>query len=267
MENKLERKDIIEYTIELFEAFKDFCAINKLTYWAAFGTMLGAVRHNDFIPWDDDFDVFMPRKDYDYLVKHFNSFNKDSTYNVLHFSTAKHYPYAIARINDSRFTTIVDGKKTKYGLGIFIDIYPLDGVNLDDKRYIRKLKRYRLMVDFKIRRYTKSKNIVKNCVKFPLYLLTQIIPIKHILKKLDTIAKKYKFKDSDFCGDICWDPRFKFKCDWFSDSICWDYHGTKINVPIGYNDFLTYVYGDYMKLPPVEKRIGYHYEKILKNEN
>ncbi len=266
MENELTRDEIIDYTIELFEVFKDFCLKNGLRYWAAFGTMLGAIRHNDFIPWDDDFDVFMPREDYEYLIKNFNNFCKNSKYNVLHYSKTKHYPYAIARLNNSTFNTIVDGKITKYGLGIFIDVYPLDGVNIKNKRYIKKLKLYRLMLDFKIRKYTKSKSIVKNCVKFPFYLLTQFISKKHILSKLDSIAKKNKFESSKYCGDICWDPRFTFKTSWFDNSLNWDFHNTTINVPAGYNEFLTYVYGGYMKLPPIEKRKGYHYEKIIRNE-
>ena len=111
----------------VLKKLKEICEDQGLRYFLFFGTLLGAIRHKGFIPWDDDVDVGMPREDYEKLLGYFRE-NSDALlpFRLMHFSTNENYIYPIARICDTRYQ--VDYSETKeYGLGLFIDIYPFDG--------------------------------------------------------------------------------------------------------------------------------------------
>ena len=112
--------------LELTDFLHDFCEKHQLKYYLAFGSLLGAIRHNGFIPWDDDMDVWMPRKDYEYLCKHFPKDNPD--YFLQTTKTDKYYGRMFAKIrkNNTIFLEDVDKHVEKRHHGIFLDIFPLD---------------------------------------------------------------------------------------------------------------------------------------------
>ena len=124
-----ELKDDEFKKIELgaLEKLDSICTKNGFCYYLAFGTLLGAIRHQGFIPWDDDVDVWMPRKDYDQFVKYCKRHQESiSPYRINHFSNNKNYCMSMARFYDSR-TLVVEEHVRPCNLGVFIDVYPLDG--------------------------------------------------------------------------------------------------------------------------------------------
>jgi lipopolysaccharide cholinephosphotransferase len=122
--NELQKKQL-----EILKEFDRVCRENNLTYFANGGTCIGAIRHNGFIPWDDDVDVMMPREDYEKLLKLQNPWS-DSKYFLQTFRTDKHYVLNFAKLRDSS-TTYLESLfyNIRQNHGVWIDIFPLDGIS------------------------------------------------------------------------------------------------------------------------------------------
>lgn len=121
----LSLEEIRKSQIETMCILRDFCKKNNLRYYLTFGTLLGAVRHKGFIPWDDDVDIFMPRNDYDYLIKHFNDSNINNREVLAKEITPEHI-YNFAKIVDRNTVLIEKGQTNK--IGVWIDIFPLENI-------------------------------------------------------------------------------------------------------------------------------------------
>lgn len=239
--------------------FKEICEENNLRYFLAYGTLIGAIRHNGFIPWDDDIDVWMPRPDYEKFVQYCIDNEKSlETFALKHYKTCKEYIYPIARLIDTRYKIDYTNAKD-YGLGLFIDIYPLDGVNPDDIRQKKKLKyAVRKINMLGNNRYIPSKKIWKNIFKFPYYVLLRCANVNKTIESADCVAQKYSYANSERVGCAVWEPDEKFNIANFSSTVDVVFNNAVFKIPVGYDELLRQLYGDYMQLPPESERIAHH---------
>lgn len=234
--------------------FDKVCRANNLKYALCGGTCLGAVRHKGFIPWDNDADVMMPREDYNKFIE---IMQKDkSQFEVMTYQTTKNYHYPFAKLIDTKTILIEKMVLPIENLGVYIDIFPIDGVPSDEKirkRFLRKVKTQRELIMFFIRRYKfflgklfgKTMSIFANW--------------KTRVQKHDKLCQKYPLKDSEYFGWLTWNVRFyPKKC--IEELIEWDFCGHKFFIPKGYDEYLTKHYGDYMTPPPKKKQVSH---KIL----
>lgn len=265
--NALSKEEFRKEIIRLYQDYFNICKQLGLRHWIAFGTLLGAVRHKGFIPWDDDFDVFMPREDYESLLLYFEkNGNKIGNYSLLDPHITKHYPYCFPRFNDNSFIEIEPGKRKDYGLGLNFDIYPLDGANINDKKQIKKLLFYKKVLDLKTNyKKPKGRNWFMTLLKSIARFVVKPFSPKFTILKMHKIAKKYKFEESYLCSDIVWDPHLPlYNREWFDETVFLDFENIKCPAPKGFSNFLTKRYGDYMKYPPENERQGYHFLTIYK---
>ena len=264
---ELTLQEIQQNSFQVLLKFKQICDENNLTYFLAYGTLLGAVRHEGFIPWDDDIDVWMPRPDYEkfvaYCIEHADALGP---FVLKHYKTCKEYIYPIARLVDSRYKIEYTNAKD-YGLGLFIDIYPLDGVNEKDKKHLDKLEfNMRKITMLGTGGYIRSKSKLKNLVKYPYYLLCKGQSLTKLIQKSDLLAQKYSYENSDTVGCIVWgigEGRCRAKSD-FAECVELPFNGGSFKVPVGYDRQLKMLYGDYMQLPPESERIAHHFYSAYK---
>lgn len=243
--------------LEIAIAFVKVCEKLGLSYFAIGGTCLGAIRHQGFIPWDDDIDFCMPRKDYEIFEKEAHKYLPPK-YFVQTYKTDKNYIYPFMKIRDSETTAIEDEiKKLKINHGVWIDIFPMDGLpdDFDVKKKIETFDRQFVRRRFFIGGYQKSfLDFVEKLVSIILF------PTKRsAIKKSEKLAKKYSINDTVYFW-WNWSSRFEhnFKVEWFLDYETVPFESMKIRVPKKYNDYLTEHYGDWKMLPPMEKRVSGH---------
>lgn len=248
-----ERKKIV---IGILERIHSFCLDNGIKYYLAYGSLIGAIRHSGFIPWDDDIDLWMFRKDYEHFIKLFSEIN-DPIYKISSIHNDTKYNLAFAKVYDSR-TYISDGAYKAPDLGINVDIFPLDLLSDDinqAKKLLKKIKKYKVLSKLQSARIKKERAIYENLA----ILIGRIIPRFLIIRKIDKLSQKYDiFSGSRFCGNLTTLPygeREILKKEWFSSITEVAFEGKRFFAPQCYDDILTNIYGDYMKLPPIEKRI------------
>ncbi len=124
--NELSTREIQDVSLEILKQVADICEELNLRYYLMYGTLIGAIRHHGFIPWDDDVDIMMPRPDYERLLEFFEK-NKIGDLTVFSHENNDRYPYMIARISDDRYVIECENEES-IGMGVFIDIYPFDGL-------------------------------------------------------------------------------------------------------------------------------------------
>lgn len=264
---------------ELLDEFHRVCSENGLKYSLAYGTLLGAVRHNGFIPWDDDIDVVMPRKDYDKLIEIWDI--KASKGYILQEPYA--FPdmvinFAKIRKDHTAFVQTEWEKKKKYHKGIFIDIFPLDRVA--PNRLCQMGQKLLCMLAMLFNRgYTSvHKGIIKVCEK----LLLDIVP-KSKYRKVQKWAERQATRWNNNCN-LKWFGFATFEAmqhyyepNIFEKLTTLEFEGKRYSAFCSYEQILHDEYGNYMQLPPVENRVWKHhpvlldfdknYEEIIVSEN
>lgn len=239
--------------LDLLQKTTDFCESNGLRYFLCGGTLIGAIRHKGYIPWDDDIDIAMPRPDYDRFVKSFNQ--PENYYQVVNLDTDADYLYAFAKVYDNR--TILKELHYSGEVGVNIDLFPADGVK--DVAQIRKIMRLHKILHAKRANYYKrtiSKKIINTFGK----LLLLPFSAHQIAKWIDNEARKYAFGSLPTAGVIAnsLGPGEMVDKSVFDSDVYQEFEGRKYRVPVGYDTWLRSIYGDYMQLPPEEDRVTHH---------
>lgn len=249
--------------LDILKWFHLFCEENNLKYYAIGGTMLGVVRHKGFIPWDDDIDVGMPREDYNKFIeltknKQFDKYVVESIYD-----NNKDFFYPMVKIYDTT-TTLIENTRYKIKRGLYIDVFPLDGVANTEKETEIFLSNIYRKLNFLLARTTgvrKGRKFYKNFF----VILSRLIPnlfvdeIK-LLKKINVICSKNSFYETKYSGCIMGAYRYKeiMLQQVFGSPRKYKFENLEIYGVEKYNEYLTNLYGNYMQLPPLEKRVSHH---------
>ena len=258
------------YLLKTFKAFINFCEQHGLTYYAAFGTALGAVRHQGFIPWDDDVDVYMPREDYNRLLT-LRGVLDSSKYEVIDIENKGYYLYFAKWC--MRNSTLVE-KPGEPSLGIYVDIFPIDYYNdeyckplvkrNDLYRYLWLIyghgsRKYSFSNLFHIYKFGKSIFHINltgllDVTIFRLLMLPARCLIDKSLKRLSGAPKSKEF----WLYSIISYESFPMPVEWFGEGKMMKFEDIAVRMPDNYDAYLTRVYGDYMTPPPIEERPSHH---------
>lgn len=242
--------------LEIFKAFITSCEQLGLKYYVLGGTMLGAVRHKGYIPWDDDIDIGMLRKDYDIFLKLGQSCLPEKYFLQTHV-TDPEYPQNFAKIRDSSTTFVEKAMKNlTINHGVFIDIFPLD--YYPDKHQIcheimHLLQRLRISDAFTLEKPSLRARFVR---LFSRILYPTIVSAVHAREKLMNNTQ-HSSKIANYCG--AWGRKEIVPCEWYGEGTMITFEGMQVRLPTNYHGWLTQVYGNYMQFPPPEKRIPHHY--------
>lgn len=249
--------------LDIFVRFLRVCGELGLRYYILGGTLLGAVRHKGFIPWDDDIDVGMPRADYEIFLREGQK-HLEKSYFLQTFLTDPQFTANFAKIRNSNTTfmeTSLRGRDINHG--VYIDIFPLDYYP-DDPRMERNLRWKKWFLSGRIAAtfYYTGKLPLKSRMK---HLACRILhpSVEKSLLQLDALFRSVTAGSRivNHCG--AWGDREIIPAQWYGEGCELEFEGLKVKAPKDYHNWLTQVYGDYMQLPPPEKRKGHHYCDVI----
>ena len=257
--NNKDLRELQLYGLDILKEVDRFCKKNKIKYSLGEGTLLGAVRHNGFIPWDDDLDIYMTRENFDKFVTTFKS--KD--YRVEYFNTMKKYwlPFAKVRmLKETRFSTPKIEKISKY-TGPRIDVMPID--NVPEKFSKSQDKQGKMIKFWKIilRNHVYPMSKKPKPYYYLIMIIAKMIPYKFIVKMLTSQMKKYNNLDCNY--RVCAVGDYNVRKETFPKEYYEELTTIKFedgNFPISkyYDKILSSIYGNYMKLPPKKDRFVKH---------
>ena len=257
-----------EKLLETFRAFDAFCKKHEMKYYAAYGTLIGAVRHHGIIPWDDDIDVFMTREDYE----KFCSFrgNVDGHYDIMDINDKNYWLLSLAKFVDTD-TTLWEHESLPLVLGVYIDVFPLDETSSENSlTYKADYDKYSLLVARSMMRHPIKqllRGLVHPCSEIK--MLKDIFVHRHKASlyrtQYDSLVQKLKLQRGNYF--VSYDGPYGvgeiMNKEWFARTISLPFEDMTIEAPIGYDSILRKIYGDYMQLPPENKRVSHHSHYFL----
>lgn len=258
--NQLSLKEIQDYSLKVLLHVHDFCVNHDIQYTLAYGTLIGAVRHKGFIPWDDDIDIIMTRDNFERFVREYESCED---YQLVAPYDNKSY-IAFARVCDLK-DTLVECRTpwSRYATGVWVDIFPMDSIDDDEAKHkVRYEKIHRDWAALAIPRGAKSPFSVQWGVSGNIKILVKKLLSfngmglrKKVIAFIDEIRDK-SFAGSSHCAQLaCCDEYGFYEKQDFEEYTTLEFEGHQLMAIKEYDKVLRLLYGDYMQLPPEESRV------------
>ena len=263
-----EKKKINAVYLELLQEFDRLCEAHGLTYWLVYGALIGAVRHKGFIPWDDDVDILLPREDFDRLQAMTNAdFGVKEPYFLQNENTDPTYHQPLMRFRRSDTSAVMNydlvrlreyPHKNSYNMGMCLSIFPLDRVPKNRRSFaLRRKIAYIIMgIDYRANRSKKDKPLFHKLCR----AIEMVVGPRNMVNLMHACYRCPEAKAGNTVNSL--DGFYTENCQWpaedFRETLRMPFEDITVPVPSGYDHFLTVTYGDYMQLPPEEKRIDKH---------
>ena len=259
-------KSIQKLEFNILKEVKRFCEKNEINYSLGAGTMIGAIRHQGFIPWDDDIDIFMLREDYELFIKKtMENGGKISDRYTVKYPSSKNYFYPFLKVIDNK-TVVYENEMVYMELGLYVDIFPIDYCGGD----FQNVAEYFSVAQRELARFLKvdrsyGKRLMRKCYQ----LVSKYIWKKDLYYWKNKLLEKRGFQKKEYGGPLVWataGEKDLYPIDFFEGYTTVTFEGEQFQCFMRYDDILKHRYGDYMKLPPAKERISHNIEAFFKNE-
>ena len=264
---KLDIDEIKEVELGVMDYIHNICKEKGINYSLAYGSLLGAVRHRGFIPWDDDLDIALKRDEYDKLYQAILEDN-NSIYKIVSWENDSRYPYPFYRVYDSRTVYENNYIQNDIELGICVDVFPFDDYK-DVNKEITKLDMYRRLSVYTLYGIRNKEAGIKNIVRYLMLVVFRLTRVKTWNKKLNDCSKAPV--DGEYIDYLMESKKYSTKLDAkaLDEVVECKFEDRVYNIPKDYDHILTTIYGsDYMEIPSLEKRIQHDdFVAYIKKEN
>ena len=271
--DSLSIEEVKKIELNILCEFADFCSSNNLKYYLGYGTLLGAVRHKGFIPWDDDIDVLMPRADYDKFIE-LTGYNpiKSNLETRLYDKCKNPNIYPFAKVIDTNTLVYEKGKTKKNISGLWIDIFPLDGYPENKNEAYALYAKYQKLRNLQDLATTNpfyvNQNIIKKIIKtICIAPFVKLYGVKKICSKINKLAQTYSFEDCKKVADFTWGDNAEtyLEKSELEPAVEVDFENKKFKAPAGWEPYLTRLYGKWQELPPENQRIPHGFLAYTKD--
>ena len=259
--------EIQQMELGIMEYIHEVCQKIGVKYFLSYGSLIGAVRHQGFIPWDDDMDICMLRDDYeklqDYLIA-----NPDERYEVMSYKNNINYVYPFMKIQDNQTYLVEEDVRIDSNMGIYVDIFPVDGYEDDQafKDKMTKIIKKRQLSCYTFKGITNTKSVVNSIIRYISVIIFYFTNTNKYVSQIDELAKSRKVEDYEQVDYLIYKDMNKpvWERKWLEEVEIGIFEGKEFMIPKHYHEILTSDYGDYMQLPPVEQQVSHHDFKLWK---
>ncbi len=254
-------REIQQMELGIMEYIHETCQKIGVKYFLAYGSLIGAVRHKGFIPWDDDMDICMLREDYeklqDYLIA-----NPDERYEVMSYKNNLNYVYPFMKVQDNQTYLLEEDVRIDSNMGIYVDIFPVDGYEDDSvfKDKMTRLIKKRQLSCYTFKGITNTKSLLNSLIRYISVIIFYFTNTNKYIRGIDELAQSRKVGDYELVDYLIYKDMNKpvWKREWLNQTITGVFEGKEFMIPKNYHEILTSDYGDYTQLPPVELRFSHH---------
>lgn len=250
--------------VDLLKSVHEFCVENELCYNLMFGTLIGAIRHEGFIPWDDDIDICMPRKDYD---RFFASYGQRDYMKAICCENDSDYYLPFGKVVDTR-TVLKENIQTNATIGVYIDVFPMDeltGNEVKDRIIKKRLLLRRNMIALKTLPGSKKRRWDRRILHRILSAVFSNVDLNKCSVRMGNICRNANKLISgsnqklSICANVDKQGILRYyNAEDFVQQELRKFENNEFYVPKAYDRILKSIYGDYMKLPPMDKRVLHH---------
>ena len=247
--------------LEILDVVTKFCDDHEINYWLDCGTLIGAIRHKGYIPWDDDIDIGMLRPDYEKFMKLFN--DENTRYKFMCYELDENFYIPFGKVFDTQ-TILYEPDEKGNKLCVNIDIWTYDNAPNDagiiNKMFKRRNKYYLCNVARQARIFQRPKgNILRRLIVYAFRSVVRIFPRSYFVRKLIANSKLYADTETGSVGNFfSMTTSVIYNKDFLASFVDADFEGKKYKAPANYDEYLRKMYGDYMQFPPEYERVSTH---------
>lgn len=262
---KITQDEVKKIELGILNYISEVCQQNNIRYYLMAGTLIGAIRHKGFIPWDDDIDIGMPRPDYNKFKNIVGDRLHNDRFRLLSYEYGN-LDYNFMKMIDDR--TVVYEKYISGSIGVWVDIFPIDGLPPNPvvaKILCCNLEFWRRLLN--IRNAKKDIATKKNRIflKRIIAPVAECFSVRFLCNRINGIFKNYNYDECIFVGAVSGGFSYKARIskDVYEQTML-EFEGERYMAPVGSDKLLTQLYGDYMQLPPIEDRVPHQFDAFWK---
>jgi lipopolysaccharide cholinephosphotransferase len=257
---QLSEAELRRVQLEILHKIADFCAVHNIRYYMSAGTLLGAVRHGGYIPWDDDIDIMMPRIDYERFCREFVVDSPNDHFSLYSSETRPNFPFPYVKVG-SDLTLLVEDFDTAVPMGVNVDVFPLDG--WPDGRIAVRIHRLRMRFDGRMlgakgARPRLNRSWTKSLLLAVAKGIMQRLSVTRIVDRITRHATSFSFNTSKYVGVTVWGYHERVSRKAYGIPVELEFEDRAWPAPCNFDLVLHTIYGDYMRLPPEEDRQSHH---------
>ena len=268
MEKYDANRKVQQLSVSLLKKFIAICEEHNLRYFFTGGSLIGVLRHEGFIPWDDDIDLGMPRKDYEKLLQILEQ-EMPEGYGICNRYTNKNWHFNMSQFFDKESEITIYLAEQPRKAYVWLDVFPLDGLPMRKcwrwiwvkyilaHRYLVQIANISTQVDAHRSRPLKERIVLGICKAVP---IGKVLNTDKILGHMEYVLKKYDFDDAEYAGNMLgrYREREVVPKKYFGTPVKAVFEGIEVNIPEMSHELQTALYGDYMKMPPECDRVAHN---------
>jgi len=262
---QLQLYEIQNIQLDILYRVVKYCDHNHIKYFLAYGTLIGAIRHRGYIPWDDDIDIAMPRPDYEKFIQNFNQVNEKIKVHSNELDSK--FLYQFSKVSNEE-TLIIENTKIKSKIGVNIDIFPIDGYRMNDTKLLKRQRNLKRLLNLKIINISRKRKLFKNIILLLGKTILFLVTIKNINSMMIKNSQTYSFAEEDYCCNISTgDMESPLPKKYFEEQVLCKFEGKQYYTSKYYHEWLKIYYGNYMELPSEEEQRTHHdYAAYIKKD-